>query len=447
MTSGVTADGARVELTDAIIRAAVCPEGRAQTYLRDAVQPGLAVRLRPSGAKTFVLEHTRPGMKGTARTTIGPFPRLKVQAARKQARILAGQHAGGADLIAERRAAKRAARATAATLGALIAEGGEYETYLIGRSVVNWKTALSALRRNLAPDHKSTDLHHLTRRDVTNAMDKIEKTGKRGAAADLRKHAYSFFEWAVGRGFTSHNVLAGMRLPKQTRAERLNRKAKGRALTDAEIRKVWDAAGQQGAFGLLARLCLLGGPRRSEPTMIEWGRNVMVDGITFDAHWTKMGLHHDVPRTHLVDEVLDDAKRFRRATSDYVFPSSKTGERISGFTKQLDRLIEEAGTAKWTMHDLRRSLRTIMSKCGFDNDIQRLCVGQKPKGIDAVYNLDERWVIRKLAFEHAHAYIAALIAGEATSNVVRLARANNPQNKLKAELLDRLREHHTAAEK
>jgi len=38
----------------------------------------------------------------------------------------------------------------------------------------------------------------------------------------------------------------------------------------------------------------------------------MDDRITFDAAWTKMGLHHDVPRTHLVDEVLAAAKHFQR---------------------------------------------------------------------------------------------------------------------------------------
>src|SRR5262249_454564 len=124
----------------------------------DSVQPGYAVRLRPSGAKTLVFEHTRPGMKGTFPTTIGPCPRVKAQAGRKQARILAGQHAGGADLVEERRAAKKAARAaaraTAATLGALIAKApdgepdGPYEASLKARGVVATPTALSALRRN-----------------------------------------------------------------------------------------------------------------------------------------------------------------------------------------------------------------------------------------------------------------------------------------------------------
>jgi integrase len=236
--------------------------------------------------------------------------------------------------------------------------------------------------------------------------------------------------------------MAGYRQPKATRAERLGRKAKQRALTDEEIVAVWNAAGKQGAFGLLVRMCLLGGPRRSEPTLIEWSKNVMDDRVTFDPHWTKSGRHHDIPRTALVDEVLEAAKHFRRATGDLVFPSSKTGGKISGFNKLVAKLVEEAGTAPWTLHDLRRTTRTLMSRCGYDDAIGRLCVGQKAPHLDQIYNKDEQWTIRRMAFEAVHSYLAALIEGGKVDNVVRLQRAQNPRNAMKIELLNRLREHH-----
>ncbi|MGY3582895.1 integrase [Bradyrhizobium sp. USDA 4341] len=328
------------------------------------------------------------------------------------------------------------------TLADLIVEDGPYQTSLTGRQVVNWKPAMSALRRGLK-EHAESGIGDLTRRQIMAAVDRVAKTGKRGAAKDLRKHTHTFLEWCVGEGYVGHNVLAGYREPKETRAQRVGRRTKGRALNDEEIIKVWHASGKLGAFGHLTRMCLLGGPRRSEPTMIEWQKHIMDDRVTFDAAWTKMGLHHDVPRTHLLDEVLAAAKHFRRATSDYVFPSPKTGGQMSGFTKMVNRLVEEAGVAKFTMHDLRRSLRTIMSRCGYDNEIQRLCVGQKPSGIDQVYNHDEQWIIRKMAFEAAHDYIAELVGAMRVGKVVRLQRTN-PLDPIKAELLGRLREHYAA---
>ena len=127
---------------------------------------------------------------------------------------------------------------------------------------------MSAPRRGLK-DHAESGVGDLTRRQIMAAVDKIAKTGKRGAAKDLRKHTHTFLEWCVSEGHVDQNVLAGYREPKETRAQRVARRTKGRALTDDEISKVWHASGKLGAFGLLTRMCLLGGPRRSEPTMIE----------------------------------------------------------------------------------------------------------------------------------------------------------------------------------
>ncbi|MVT68758.1 DUF4102 domain-containing protein [Bradyrhizobium pachyrhizi] len=434
----------QLTLTDAVIRSATMPPGKAQHYLHDDKLPGLALRMRATGGRTWVFLFTKPGVRGTQRKTLGPWPKYNEKVARKAATIAAGEVFKGTDPNDAKREARRqqAAEKQRTTLADLIVEDGPYQTSLTGRQVVNWKPALSALRRGLK-EHTESGVGDLTRRQIMAAVEKVTKTGKRGAAKDLRKHTHTFLEWCVSEGYVDHNVLAGYREPKETRAQRVGRRTKGRALTDEEIVKVWHASGKLGTFGLLTRMCLLGGPRRSEPTMIEWKKHIMDDRITFDAAWTKMGLHHDVPRTHLVDEVLAGARHFQRATSDYVFPSPKTGGQMSGFTKMVDRLVKEAGVARFTMHDLRRSLRTIMSRCGYDNEIQRLCVGQKPGGIDQVYNHDEQWIIRKMAFEAAHDYIAELVGAIRVGKVVRLQRTN-PLDPIKAELLGRLREHYAA---
>jgi integrase len=417
----------QLTLTDAVIRNATLPPGKAQHYLHDDKLPGLALRMRATGGRTWVYLFTKPGVRGTQRKTLGAWPKYNEKAARKAATIAAGEVVKGLDPNDAKREARRqqAAEKQRTTLATLIVEDGPYQTSMTERQVVNWKPAMSALRRGLK-DHAESGVGDLTRRQIMAAVDKIAKTGKRGAAKDLRKHVHTLLEWCVGEGYVEHNVLAGYRAPKETRAQRVGRRTKGRALTDEEIIKVWDASG-----------------KLSEPTMIEWRKHIMDDRITFDAAWTKMGLHHDVPRTHLANEVLAAAKHFQRATSDYVFPSPKTGGQMSGFTKMVNRLVKEAGVAKFTMHDLRRSLRTVMSRCGYDNEIQRLCVGQRPSGIDQVYNHDEQWIIRKMAFEAAHDYIAELVGAKRVGKIVRLQRTN-PLDPIKAELLGRLREHYAA---
>jgi hypothetical protein len=93
----------------------------------------------------------------------------------------------------QKREAKRqqVAERQCATLATLIIEEGPYETSLTGRQVVvNWKPAMSALRRGLK-DHMDLAIAGLTRRQIMAAVDKVAKTGKRGAAKDLRKHSHT----------------------------------------------------------------------------------------------------------------------------------------------------------------------------------------------------------------------------------------------------------------
>lgn len=442
-----------IELTDEAIRRATMPAGRAEFLLYDTKQEGLALRMRASGGRTWVYLFSLPGKPGTLRKTIGPWPKFREKAARNAATLIKADLLRAPDK--DPNDGKRSARAARKeksnsrerfNLGKLIGHDGcPYEVGMKARGIVNWKTPLSAMRRGLK-DHLATDIKQLEREDIMAAVDAIAASGKQGAAADLRKHVYTFLEWCIEKGYIKANPLLGQKRPKKTRAQKINTadKSEGRALSDDEIIQVWTTGGKRGAFGLLVRMTLLGGARRSEPTLMLWKRNVMSDRITFDREWTKMGMHHDVPRTPLVDEVLNAARHFERADGEYVFPSPKTGGRMSGFTKMLDAFIEEAGIAKFTMHDLRRTLRTIMSRCGWDDDVQRACIGQKSDAFDRIYNKDEQWLIRKMAFDAAHDYIAALIGGKRVDNVIRLQRANNPLNQMKVELLGRLREFHAS---
>jgi hypothetical protein len=248
LSAGVTTNYLR--LTDAAIRAATLPSGKSQHYLHDTEQPGLTIRMRATGGRTWVYLFTKPRARGTQRKTLGAWPKFNEKAARQAATIAAGEVVKGTDPNDAKREAKRQqfAERERTTLAKLIIEDGPYETSLTGRQVVNWKPAMSALRRGLKA-HVDLAIGDLTRRQIMAAVDKVAKTGKRGAAKDLRKHAHTFLEWCVGEGFVEHNVLSGYREPKETRAQRVGRRSKGRALTDEEIIKVWHASGKLGALG------------------------------------------------------------------------------------------------------------------------------------------------------------------------------------------------------
>ncbi|MDH2405302.1 Arm DNA-binding domain-containing protein [Bradyrhizobium sp. SSUT18] len=51
----------QLTLTDAVIRNATLPPGKAQHYLHDDKLPGLALRMRATGGRTWVYLFTKPG--------------------------------------------------------------------------------------------------------------------------------------------------------------------------------------------------------------------------------------------------------------------------------------------------------------------------------------------------------------------------------------------------
>jgi integrase len=161
------------------------------------------------------------------------------------------------------------------------------------------------------------------------------------------------------------------------------------------------------------RFCLLAGNRRGEAAALKWS-DVMNDRIVIPAEITKKGRPHAIPRTPLLNEVLAAASRLRRASNDLVFPG-RGGRPFSGFTKALNRLIEQAGTDRFSMHDTRRTCRTVLGRLGFSNEVQRQCVGQQAEALDRVYNKDDNWDSRCEAFKAYHSHIRSLVDGNVIS--------------------------------
>lgn len=398
---------ARRKLTEPMCRSASVPAGRSQIILWDGAVTGLGLRCLRGGAKTWVYVY-RPngGGRGTASQTyrIGSFPEVTPHAARKAAQQHAGAVAHGRDPAAQRREARRRERAT------LKVALESYERSLKQRRLVRAGYALSVLRRGLSR-LMTRDVRNLTRADYVEAISTIEKDGRHGAATDLRKHCRTFAEWCVGRGLADHNPLAGLRRPRRTRAERLEAIDRGRALTDAELLSVWQTADDLGSFGGLVRLGLLTAMRRGELSGLRWS-DIKSDRIVLEAQHTKTGAVHEVPLTDLMREVLTQQPQ---TSSTLVFPSSKTNTRISGWSKLVKRLNMTSGV-DLTMHDTRRTCRTLMSRLGVPEDIGELAIGHQRADLVARYNLDQAWPRRVDAFERVSKHLANVVRDNSGSS-------------------------------
>jgi integrase len=56
------------------------------------------------------------------------------------------------------------------------------------------------------------------------------------------------------------------------------------------------------------------------------------------------------------------------------------------FKQRLDRRVGPAISVAWTLHDLRRSMRTHLSALPISDTVAELMIGHKQRGIRAVYD-------------------------------------------------------------
>jgi integrase len=393
-------------LTLAAIGQAVAagPPSGAQTVLWDSKPVGLGLKIRASGSCGWVFCY-RPegaGRKETSRTvSLGTWPSVTLDAARAAATAKAGEVARGKDPALELREARNRTRKTVAAA----VEG--YVASIRRRKLVDAPNIESSLRRNLAPLWPR-EIDKLKRPDFMALIEALEAAGKPGAATNLRRFLHALLEWSRGQGLTPYNELAGMRRPRSSRAERLENRRIGCALADDEIRALWKASDALGPFGRMIQLGMLSGMRRGELAGLKWS-DIRDDRIALAAAATKTGSSHEVPLTALMRNVLAAQPK---TTRDLVFPSSRTGEEMYGWSKLTPRAVRESGV-KFRLHDLRRTTRTLMSRLGVMEDAAELAIGHARRGLDKIYNKDDAWTARADAFERVSAHIAGLISGGA----------------------------------
>jgi hypothetical protein len=114
--------------------------------------------------------------------------------------------------------------------------------------------------------------------------------------------------------------------------------------------------------------------------------------------------------------VVEAQPRF--ACSAYVFAGR--GERpFSGFSKAKAALDKASGVVDWTLHDLRRTARTLLSRVGVSEGHAERVLGHAIGGVKGVY---DRWQYREER-RIALAKLATLLDGilNPRGNVVPLA--------------------------
>jgi integrase len=177
-------------------------------------------------------------------------------------------------------------------------------------------------------------------------------------------------------------------------------RARQRTLTDTEVRAVWQTA-EGSLFGSYLKFVLLAACRRTEAALMSWAE---VD----NGEWLIPALRYKTNRDHLVP--LSSAAQAVLAkvpkTRDLIFMPA--GQRKHSHRSKLT-FDRACGVSGWTIHDLRRTARSLMSRAGVPTDHAERCLGHVIGGVRGVYDRYEYLEEKRHAFEALAAQIDRIV--------------------------------------
>jgi integrase len=363
-------------LTDAACKTKPPCNGRLE--IADLRQAGLVLRITANGARSFAFRFRHPHTRKTLRATIGSYPQVSLEIARKRAREMAAEVGAGKNPIENKRAEREAAptRTFQALADRYLKEHAE--RHKRPRSV-------EEDRRNLAvhvlPRWAKRDFRTVRRADVIELIEAIVSAKKHTAANRVHSLISKVFSFAIDADLLEANPVARLR---KRGVEKVGR----RVLSDDEIRMFWRGtvvSPISRPVGLALRLALLTAARASEIAGARKDEFQNLDQPE-QAVWlvpserAKNRMTHLIPLAPLAVETVKNAVELSR-DSEFVFPTrlSRDGPidrhtltvAMVRFAKSL-----KAPTAKtWqqeipTPHDLRRTVSTRLARMGIAKEIR-----------------------------------------------------------------------------
>jgi integrase len=379
-------------LTDRFCAGAKPREGELQTDYFDAQVSGLAFRVS-DGWKSWTLHYTLGAKR--RRLTFGTYPAISLASARTRADEAKAAIAAGHDPHA----------VAAETLQAICDEYMRREGAKL-RSA-HWRRGV--LERHVYPTLGSRPIADIRRSEIVRLLDQIEEGSGPVMADQTLAIIRKVMNWHATRSddFLSPIVRGMARTQPSERA-------RDRVLSDDELRKIW--AKGDGLFCSLVRFLLLTAARRSEAAQMT---RAELDGNdwTLPARRNKTGLDLVRPLSRQAQGILAGLPK----TGEFIWSLNGGASPIRKFSKFKQQLDMASGMNGWTLHDLRRTARSLMSRAGVPTDHAERCLGHVIGGVRGVYDRHEYHREKAQAFEALASLIERIVSGS-EGDVVPLRR-------------------------
>jgi integrase len=386
---------------------------RAKRYeVSDHGCPGLRVVVFPSKRKSFIVRYRYRGLQ--RKLTLGPCltergvveptgapetdTPLSLLAARELATRALRQAKAGTDPTAEKRKKREEQLAAESdTLNAIAQEflrreGARLRTLDQRRSDLELLCD-SALGR--------LPVAEIKRGQFARAFDHIADTRGPVRSDRVQSATKRLLAWHAERSeFVSPLGRGGRRTS-------IRERARTRILADDELQPVVETAEHRkdDPFAAFVLFLLHTATRRGEAAGLR--RSELVDG---GRAWLIPAARHKGKRDVLIP-LSRAAQRIIAAQpqrGDYVFSAHGTHP-LGDFASRKVDFDRRCGVTGWTIHDLRRTARTLLSRAGVSADIAEMCLGHALTGVRGTYDRHAYETEKRHAFEALAAQIERIV--------------------------------------
>jgi integrase len=414
-------------LTDKFVRSLPAAGTGKRAEHWDAALPGFGVRVTDRGAKSYVVYTRWPGTGQPARRALGDATRLPLAVARKRARAWLDLVEQGIDPKDQERDRALEEQRRRLTTFAAVAKDWLSEA-VIGpdpkRPIQRKGPEVERdVRREFIAGWGKRPITSITTLDVRTVI-RAKASAAPAQARNLLGYAKRLFGWAVAQHAYGITESPAERLrPNDIIGKKVIRQ---RVLTDPELRALWRAAeGMAYPYGPLFRMLALTGQRKSEVAEARWREFDLQKKLwIIPAERMKIDAAHVVPLTDDVIAILESLPKFKKG--DYLFSTMFGVKPVNGFSKlksRLDRAMraELGGDPEhWTIHDIRRTMRTGLSALPIPDRVRELVIAHAQPGLHKVYDQHAYIDEKRRALELWAARLRAIVTPTAAHNVVHL---------------------------
>lgn len=374
---------------------ALLKDGKAGRF---AAGNGLYFRVSTEGSGFWVVRYTAFGKR--REITLGKYPAITLAEANLQASQIKIDVKQGIDPLAEKK------------------RGDIYKLVTVDDLAEDWlKDCEKRLKhphiprriytKDIAPVIGGLAIDRVNPRDIRAIIERIAESGRPTISNDALMYCKQLFRHSIKLDLRETNPADAFNVNDAGGVE----KSRNRALSIEELELVFNTfrenKDQFTRDNYLACMLLLSlGVRKNELISAKWEEfDLEIALWNLPAKQTKTDVPITIPLPPQCAEWFQELK-VRSFDSDYVFPNRRASKRFGHISPDtlnaaIQKLFreEKLPVDHFTVHDLRRTCRSLLASKGVPGHIAERCLNHKLKGVEGIYDRYDYLEERRKALE------------------------------------------------